>query len=130
MDTFELIDILLKNSTFSKGQLLNSLKRYPLDKFTTKSILKNIFKEGGIKRPIKDSDEFLLFLLDESKNRKLKTAQNKKKRKVIKQKQDEFNARKKAKEEFELQKTYESINSQGVCNACDAKVNLNGNCKC
>ncbi len=45
MDTFDLLDILVKNSTFSRGKLVSLFKEYPLDKFTTKKLLEEILSE-------------------------------------------------------------------------------------
>ena len=129
MDTFELLEMLIQNSTFSRGALVNSLKNYPLEKFTNKTILKNIFDEkGGFN--IKDPDDFVSYLFEESKNRKLTKAQNTKKRKALVQKELELKAKKALKDSLKLQSTITSINSQVVCNSCGVLVNLNGKCKC
>jgi hypothetical protein len=129
MDTFELLEMLIQNSTFSRGALVNSLKNYPLEKFTNKTILKNIFDDkGGFN--FKDSDEWVSYLFEESKNRKLTKAQNNKKRKVLEQKELELKAKKAIKESLKLQSTIASINSQVVCSSCGVLVNLNGKCRC
>jgi cell shape-determining protein MreC len=129
MDTFELLEMLIQNSTFSRGALVNSLKNYPLERFTSKTILKNIFDEKG-RFNMKDPDEFVSYLFEESKNRKLTKAQNNKKRKILEQKEVELKAKKAIKESLKLQSTIASINSQVVCNSCGVLVNLNGKCKC
>ena len=129
MDTFELLEMLLQNSTFSRGALVNSLKNYPLEKFTNKTILHSILNEKDIHK-FNDSDAFISYIFEESKNRKLTKAQNNKKRKVLEQKELELKAKKAIKESLKLQSTIASINSQVVCSSCGVLVNLNGKCKC
>ena len=129
MDTFELLEILLQNSPFSRGALVNSLKNYPLEKFTNKTILHSILNEKDVHK-FNDSDAFISYIFEESKNRKLTKAQNNKKRKVLEQKELELKAKKAIKESLKLQSTIASINSQVVCSSCGVLVNLNGKCKC
>ena len=129
MDTFELLEMLLQNSTFSRGALVNSLKNYPLEKFTNKTILHSIFNEKDVYN-FNDSDAFISYIFEESKNRKLTKAQNNKKRKVLEQKELELKAKKAIKESLKLQSTIASINSQVVCSSCGVLVNLNGKCRC
>jgi len=70
MDTFELIDILIKNSTFSKGKLVSLIKQYPLEKFATKVLLEEILNEKGGKT-FTDPEDFVSFLLSESKKKEI-----------------------------------------------------------
>ena len=129
MDTFELLEMLLQNSTFSRGALVNSFKNYPLEKFTNKTILHSILNEKDVHK-FNDSDAFISYIFEESKNIKLTKAQNNKKRKVLEQKKLELKAKKAIKESLKLQSTIASINSQVVCSSCGVLVNLNGKCKC
>ena len=129
MDTFELIDILIKNSTFSKGKLVNLIKQYPLKKFATKKLLEEILNEKGGKT-FTDPEDFVSFLLSESKKRKLTAAPNKKKSKLLALKEEELKRKRDLRAAKRLQKTYEYINSQQSCNSCGALVNMNGMCKC
>tara|TARA_B100000700_G_scaffold231134_1_gene255750 strand:+ start:295 stop:684 length:390 start_codon:yes stop_codon:yes gene_type:complete len=129
MDTFDLLNILVKNSTFSRGKLVSLFKEYPLDKFTTKKLLEEILSEKGGKN-FTDAEDFVSYLFNESKIRNLTVAQNNKKRKLIQQKKEESKRKRDFQSAKKLQKTYESINSQGTCNSCGAAVNINGLCKC
>ena len=129
MDTFDLVEILVNNSTFSRGKLVSLLKKYPLNKFTTKKLLIEILNEKGGKS-FDDSEDFVNYLLNESKNRKLTLAQNNKKRKIIKQKEEDRKRKRELASARNLQKTLETINSQESCNSCGAVVNVNGLCKC
>ena len=63
MDTFELIDILIKNSTFSKGKLVSLIKQYPLEKFATKVLLEEIINEKGDKT-FTNPEDFVSFLFN------------------------------------------------------------------
>ena len=129
MDTFDLLDILIKNSTFSRGRLVSLFKKYPLDKFTTKSLIEEILSEKGGK-DFTDPKDFVSYLFNESKVRKLTVAQNNKKRRLLKEKNEESKRKREFKSARKLHKTYESINSQETCNSCGAVVNINGLCKC
>ena len=129
MDTFELIDILIKNSTFSKGKLVSLIKQYPLEKFATKVLLEEILNEKGGKT-FTDPEDFVSFLLSESKKRKLTAAQNTKKSKLLALKEEELKRKKDLRAAKRLQKTYAYVNSQQSCNSCGALVNMNGMCKC
>ncbi len=129
MDTFDLLDILIKNSTFSRGRLVSLFKKYPLEKFTTKSLIEEILSEKRAK-DFTDPEDFVSYLFDESKIRKLTVAQNNKKRKLIQKKKEEMKRKKDFQSARKLQKTYESINSKGTCNSCGVAVNINGLCKC
>ncbi len=60
MDTFDLLDILVKNSTFSRGKLVSLFKEYPLDKFTTKKLLEEILSEKGGK-DFTDAEDFVSY---------------------------------------------------------------------
>ena len=68
MDTFDLLDILVKNSTFSRGKLVSLFKEYPLDKFTTKKLLEEILSEKGGK-DFTNAEDFVSYLFNESKIR-------------------------------------------------------------
>ena len=129
MDTFDLLDILVKNSTFSRGKLVSLFKEYPLDKFTTKKLLEEILSEKEGKE-FTDAEDFVSYLFNESKIRKLTVAQNNKKRKLLQQKEEESKRKKDLISARKLQKTFESINSQESCNSCGVVVNINGLCKC
>tara|TARA_B100001996_G_scaffold224505_1_gene172813 strand:+ start:490 stop:879 length:390 start_codon:yes stop_codon:yes gene_type:complete len=129
MDTFDLLDILLKNSTFSRGKLVSLFKEYPLDKFTTKKLLEEILSEKGGKN-FTDAEDFVSYLFNESKIRNLTVAQNNKKRKLLQQKKVESKRKRDFESARKLQKTYESLNSQSTCNSCGVAVNINGLCKC
>jgi len=129
MDTFELIDILIKNSTFSKGKLVSLIKQYPLEKFATKVLLEEIINEKGDKT-FTNPEDFVSFLFNESKKRKLTSAQNKKKSKLLALKEEELKRKRDLRAARNLQKTYAFINSQQSCNSCGALVNMNGMCKC
>ena len=129
MDTFDLLDILIKNSTFSRGRLVSLFEKYPLEKFTTKSLIEEILSEKRAK-DFTDPEDFVSYLFDESKIRKLTVAQNNKKRKLIQKKKEEMKRKRDFQSAKKLQKTYESINSKGTCNSCGAAVNINGLCKC
>ena len=129
MDTFELIDILVKKSTFSRGNLVSAIKQYPLEKFATKILLKEILDEKSGKS-FTNPEDFVSFLLNESKIRKLTAAQNKKKSRLLVLKEEELKRKRDLRDAKRLQKTYASINSQQSCNSCGALVNINGMCKC
>jgi hypothetical protein len=129
METFELIDILVKNSTFSRGRLISLIKEYPLEKFATKKLLEEILNEKGGKT-FTDPEDFVSFLLSESKKRKLTAAQNKKKSRLLVLKEEELKRKRDLRAARSLQKVYASINSQQSCNSCGALVNINGMCKC
>ena len=129
MDTFDLVEILVKNSTFSRGKLVSLLKKYPLTKFTTEKLLVEILNEKGGKS-FDDPEDFVIYLFNESKNRKLTVAQNNKKRKIMKQKEEDMKRKRELKIARKLQKTFETINSQESCNSCGAVVNINGLCRC
>ena len=45
MDTFDLVEILVNDSSFSRGKLVSLLKKYPLNKFTTEKLLVEILNE-------------------------------------------------------------------------------------
>ena len=129
MDTFELIDLLVKKSKFSRGNLVSAIKQYPLEKFATKVLLKEILDEKSAKS-FTNPEDFVSFLLNESKIRKLTAAQNKKKRKLLVLKEEELKRKRDLRDAKRLQKTYASINSQQSCNSCGALININGMCKC
>jgi hypothetical protein len=129
MDTFELIDILIKNSTFSRGKLVSLMKQYPLEKFATKILLEEILDEKDGKT-FTNPEDFVSFLFNESKNRKLTAAQSRKKSKLLVLKEEELKRKKDLRAAKSLQKTYAFINSQQSCNSCGALVNMNGMCKC
>ena len=75
-------------------------------------------------------EDFVSYLFNESKIRKLTVAQNNKKRKLLQQKEEESKRKRDLISARKLQKTFESINSQESCNSCGAVVNINGLCKC
>jgi len=129
MDTFDLLEILVKNSTFSRGKLVSLLKKYPLDKFTTQELIDEILNEKGGKF-FNDPEDFVIYLFNESKIRKLTLAQNNKKRKIMKQKEEDSKRKRELTSARKLQKTLETINSQESCNSCGAVVNINGWCRC
>ena len=129
MDTFDLLETLVKNSTFSRGKLVSLLKKYPLDKFTTQELIDEILNEKGSKF-FNDPEDFVIYLFNESKIRKLTLAQNNKKRKIMKQKEEDSKRKRELTSTRNLQKTLETINSQESCNSCGAVVNINGLCKC
>jgi len=129
MDNFDLIEILVKNTTYSRGKLLSLLEKYPLYKFTTRNLIDEILSEKGSK-DFTDAEDFVLYLFNESRNRKLTVAQNNKKRKLLQQKEEDSKRKKELRSVRKLQKTYESINSQESCTSCGAVVNINGRCKC
>ena len=129
MDTFDLLETLVKNSTFSRGKLVSLLKKYPLDKFTTQELIDEILNEKGSKF-FNDPEDFVIYLFNESKIRKLTLAQNNKKRKIMKQKEEDSKRKRELTSTRKLQKTLETINSQESCNSCGAVVNINGLCKC
>lgn len=129
MDTFDLVEILVNNSSFSRGKLVSLLKKYPLNKFTTKKLLLEILNEKDGKS-FKDAEDFVIYLLNESKNRKLTLAQNNKKRKIMKLKEEDRKRKRELASARNLQKTLETINSQESCNSCGAVVNINGLCRC
>ena len=129
MDTFDLLETLVKNSTFSRGKLVSLLKKYPLDKFTTQELIDEILNEKGSKF-FNDPEDFDIYLFNESKIRKLTLAQNNKKRKIMKQKEEDSKRKRELTSTRKLQKTLETINSQESCNSCGAVVNINGLCRC
>tara|TARA_B100000287_G_scaffold435382_1_gene503405 strand:+ start:2725 stop:3114 length:390 start_codon:yes stop_codon:yes gene_type:complete len=129
MDTFDLLETLVKNSTFSRGKLVSLLKKYPLDKFTTQELIDEILNEKGSKF-FNDPEDFVIYLFNESKIRKLTLAQNNKKRKIMKQKEEDSKRKRELTSTRKLQKTLETINSQESCNSCGAVVNINGLCRC
>lgn len=90
MDTFDLLNILVKNSTFSRGKLVSLFKEYPLDKFTTKKLLEEILseKEG---KDFTNAEDFVSYLFNESKIRKLTVAQNNKKESFCSKKRKKVN---------------------------------------
>jgi hypothetical protein len=129
MDTFDLLETLVQNSTFSRGKLVSLLKKYPLDKFTTQELVDEILNEKGGKF-FNDPEDFVIYLFNESKIRKLTLAQNNKKRKIMKQKEEDSKRKRELTSTRKLQKTLETINSQESCNSCGAVVNINGLCRC
>ena len=129
MDTFDLLETLVKNSTFSRGKLVSLLKKYPLDKFTTQELIDEILNEKGSKF-FNDPEDFVIYLFNESKIRKLTLAQNNRKRKIMKQKEEDSKHKRELTSTRKLQKTLETINSQESCNSCGAVVNINGLCRC
>jgi len=129
MDTFDLLETLVQNSTFSRGKLVSLLKKYPLDKFTTQELIDEILNEKGGKF-FNDPEDFVIYLFNESKIRKLTLAQNNKKRKIMKQKEEDSKRKRELTSARKLQKTLETINSQESCNSCGAVVNINGLCRC
>ena len=129
MDTFDLLETLVQNSTFSRGKLVSLLKKYPLDKFTTQELIDEILNEKGSKF-FNDPEDFVIYLFNESKIRKLTLAQNNKKRKIMKQKEEDSKRKRELTSTRKLQKTLETINSQESCNSCGAVVNINGLCRC
>ena len=129
MDTFDLLETLVKNSTFSRGKLVSLLKKYPLDKFTTQELIDEILNEKGSKF-FNDPEDFVIYLFNESKIRKLTLAQNNKKRKIMKQKEEDSKRKRELTSTRKLQKTLETINSQESCNSCGVVVNINGLCRC
>jgi len=129
MDTFDLLETLVQNSTFSRGKLVSLLKKYPLDKFTTQELIDEILNEKGGKF-FNDPEDFVIYLFNESKIRKLTLAQNNKKRKIMKQKEEDSKRKRELTSTRKLQKTLETINSQESCNSCGAVVNINGLCRC
>ena len=129
MDTFDLLETLVQNSTFSRGKLVSLLKKYPLDKFTTQELIDEILNEKDGKF-FNDPEDFVIYLFNESKIRKLTLAQNNKKRKIMKQKEEDSKRKRELTSTRKLQKTLETINSQESCNSCGAVVNINGLCRC
>lgn len=129
MDTFDLLETLVKKSTFSRGKLVSLLRKYPLDKFTTQELIDEILNEKGSKF-FNDPEDFVIYLFNESKIRKLTLAQNNRKRKIMKQKEEDSKHKRELTSTRKLQKTLETINSQESCNSCGAVVNINGLCRC
>ena len=129
MDTFDLLETLVQNSTFSRGKLVSLLKKHPLDKFTTQELIDEILNEKGSKF-FNDPEDFVIYLFNESKIRKLTLAQNNKKRKIMKQKEEDSKRKRELTSTRKLQKTLETINSQESCNSCGVVVNINGLCRC
>ena len=129
MDTFDLVEILVNNSSFSRGKLVSLLKKYPLNKFTTEKLLVEILNEKSGKS-FSNPEDFVIYLFNESKNRKLTLAQNNKKREIMKQKEEDRKRKRELTSARKLQKTFEAINSRESCNSCGAIVNVNGLCRC